>query len=396
MRLPGNTSSRYIFLLLLVDLGRRFHRRVQASRPLPPPIAKYPRCQGEISTLGDGHCDIFQNNKACGFDGGDCCSCTCVDSADHKCGDGGYTCADPAVPLTCARDSDAYPPPAESPEVEDRLQSVRLRYPGCATIGTVALVGDGFCDLLNVNEECGYDGGDCCSCTCDRDVDFPCGVVGYHCKDPDVSESCIRESKAYLPPEPGSHASYAQELPHLLAWTAEYSLPEEKYSMCFEAGGYVPYVGDGACDDFNSNEECDFDGGDCCPCTCQDSTGYKCGDLGFECRDPEVPISCMEESIIFIAPVMSDDFDVGDVGECHDAGGHALFIGDGECDPGNNNKRCAYDGGDCCVCTCVDGPLYECGSRGGYICRDPTVSAACAEESNAYLLPMSTAETAVE
>lgn len=36
------------------------------------------------------------NDEACSYDGGDCCSCDCVDSASYTCGIGGYDCVDPS------------------------------------------------------------------------------------------------------------------------------------------------------------------------------------------------------------------------------------------------------------------------------------------------------------
>lgn len=53
--------------------------------------------------------------------------------------------------------------------------------------------------------------------------------------------------------------------------------------------------------------------------------------------------------------------------------GNVASIGNGECDDSlNNNPSCAYDGGDCCPCTCDDGPSlqFPCG-RAGYPCLDP-------------------------
>ncbi|CAM9431050.1 unnamed protein product, partial [Hapterophycus canaliculatus] len=49
-------------------------------------------------------------------------------------------------------------------------------------------IGNGFCDPENNIEECGYDGGDCCSCTCESlgvwDDDYACSAdVGFDCKD---------------------------------------------------------------------------------------------------------------------------------------------------------------------------------------------------------------------
>lgn len=49
--------------------------------------------------LGDGWCDYdagCYNTEACGFDGGDCCADTCVDTQYISCGIHGYDCVDPA------------------------------------------------------------------------------------------------------------------------------------------------------------------------------------------------------------------------------------------------------------------------------------------------------------
>lgn len=56
--------------------------------------------------------------------------------------------------------------------------------------------------------------------------------------------------------------------------------------------------------------------------------------------------------------------------------------GDGYCDAygedTNNVESCAYDGGDCCICTCVSAN-YDCpDTDSGYRCEDPT--AECFEE----------------
>ena len=61
-------------------------------------------------------------------------------------------------------------------------------YPYCN--GTVSFISDGYCDSGNNNGKCGWDGGDCCGCTCNssssRTYGYDCGVVGYACEDPDA------------------------------------------------------------------------------------------------------------------------------------------------------------------------------------------------------------------
>merc|ERR1711959_189466 len=83
--------------------------------------------------------------------------------------------------------------------------------------------------------------------------------------------------------------------------------------------------GDGNCDDDNNNCGCAYDGGDCCA----KSLGGKvkttyCKEC--KCKDPKnkpktnCPGNC----------ALKD------------------YKGDGNCDDGNNNCGCDYDGGDCC------------------------------------------------
>ena len=56
---------------------------------------------------------------------------------------------------------------------------------------------------------------------------------------------------------------------------------------------------------------------------------------------------------------------------CDAADGVGSWMSDGTCDPQNLIPECAWDGGDCCRCTCVD-KKYPCGTD-GYLCIDPDV-----------------------
>ena len=53
-------------------------------------------------------------------------------------------------------------------------------------------------------------------------------------------------------------------------------------------GGCVSdWIADGYCDSGNNNADCgNYDGGDCCECTCMDAE-FTCGN--FDCRDPIYP-----------------------------------------------------------------------------------------------------------
>ncbi|KAK2143610.1 hypothetical protein LSH36_826g01056 [Paralvinella palmiformis] len=53
--------------------------------------------------------------------------------------------------------------------------------------------------------------------------------------------------------------------------------------------------------------------------------------------------------------------------DCPD--GTTYFIGDGYCDVNNNQARCQWDGGDCCLSTSSSGFVTSCGP--GCMCKDP-------------------------
>ena len=59
----------------------------------PYEMSMYENCtDGEVEFIGDGNCDGINNTPGCGYDGGDCCICTCVDSMVCT---SGFNCIDP-------------------------------------------------------------------------------------------------------------------------------------------------------------------------------------------------------------------------------------------------------------------------------------------------------------
>lgn len=69
-----------------------------------------------------------------------------------------------------------------------------------------------------------------------------------------------------------------------------------------------------------------YDGGDCCECTCVSTDDYTCGDNGgFSCLDPSAP--CVNDDDVTSLP-SSERFCINE------------FIGDGDCDEGNNYSEC--------------------------------------------------------
>ncbi|CAM9375903.1 unnamed protein product, partial [Ectocarpus sp. 4 AP-2014] len=167
---------------------------------------------------------------------------------------------------------------------------------GCEWELYSALVADGFCHQAFNNAECGYDGGDCCECTC-VDASYTCGYGGFACIDP--SAVCVDDD----------------------------NITEGIAEGCSDGGGYVASIGDGYCSDENNIEECDYDGGDCCECTCVDAF-YPCGYVAFACIDPS-------------AACVDDDNITADIAEsCHDGGGYVAGLGNGYCDEANNIEEC--------------------------------------------------------
>ena len=57
-------------------------------------------------------------------------------------------------------------------------------YENC-TDGMVEYIGDGNCDGINNTPDCGYDGGDCCICTC---IDSMACTFNFNCIDPDAGD----------------------------------------------------------------------------------------------------------------------------------------------------------------------------------------------------------------
>ena len=193
------------------------------------------------------------------------------------------------------------------------------QYINC-TSGRTDWIADGYCDtfdVINNVEECGYDGGDCCECTCEDTQDNSCGVNGYSCIDP--NSGCTNPLAVQFP----------------------------------SCTGTIKDMGNGKCDSSLNNENCGYDGGDCCECTCADGPDYSCADNHFLCLDPAS--GCVNP----IRALYSNC--TGDLAE----------FANGICQDFNNNEDCGYDGGDCCKCTCMDGPENSCSGDHRFECKDP-------------------------
>ena len=172
------------------------------------------------------------------------------------------------------------------------------------------------------------------------------------------------------------------------------------------------WIADGWCDSENNLAVCQYDGGDCCPSTCEDSY-YLCGDYPFNCIDPQAcevtgecepapssgsgtvdPAWCeaYEELCGYsyeewcaafpeLCDVTYEEYcqwypefcdDIDDCEQypelCDPNTTYCVpeWSGDNECDFYNNTAECGWDGGDCCISTVG---IYS-NSR-SYECLDP-------------------------
>jgi len=204
--------------------------------------------------IADAYCDDQNNNYECQFDGGDCCQENPAEGWDNYCDE----CACLEMPET-----------TEAP--------IECAIPHW--------VGDNYCDDENNNEACGFDGGDCC----DNEMD---GWDNY-CQDC----ACLESPPTTEP-------------------------PMETTGMPIDNCAVPQWFGDGYCDDENNNEDCGFDGGDCCD---NEMDGWD--NYCQECECFEYFATTEDPTANCFAP---------------------HWIGDGYCDDDNNNADCGFDGGDCC------------------------------------------------
>ena len=192
------------------------------------------------------------------------------------------------------------------------------QYSNC-TSGRNDWIANGYCDtfdVINNVEECRYDGGDCCECTCQDTQDHSCGENGYSCIDP--NSGCTNPLAVQFP----------------------------------SCTGTIDDMGDGRCDSSLNNENCGYDGGDCCECICADGPDYSCAGNHFLCLD--LASGCVDP----IGALYSNC--TGDLAE----------FANGFCQDFNNNEDCGYDGGDCCECTCMEDSEYSCTGDHRFDCVD--------------------------
>ena len=216
--------------------------------------------------------------------------------------------------------------------------------------------GDNYCDDENNNEECEWDGGDCCgydvstwfcwACECldpeEQEGDGGgCGSPQWkgdnYCDDDNNNAECEWDGGDCC----GDGIS-------ILLCSACECLDPDFNDTLLPSGCIIPsWAGDNSCDDINNNEECNWDGGDCCGFNVNTNYCNYC-----ECLDP----SFNDLLPITIIPYIGCLF--------------PSWAGDNYCDDENNYEGCDFDGGDCCGDNVNTSYCYDCE------CLDPAAPPA--------------------
>ncbi len=320
----------------------------------------------DFSEANDGYCDGYNNYAECDYDGGDCClasssclltchgdGCICHETGQLHCADtnqlcsldswindghchqyanneechfdGGDCCMHPSICLTSCYEGEGS---------SCLCHETGLNHCKCKTMSDA---NNGVCDGFNNNDNCEYDSGDCCleeaKCTNCLGDDCICNSTGLsHCTDTHL----------------GCDNHYM--------------------------------ISNGVCDGDNNNDECKFDGGDCClepsfclftcegdDCLCHETGSSHCcynihwSNDGF-CDESNNNLQCLFDGSDCCVEEADCSYCEGDGCICHETGishcsgndaSHCdkplIWIGDGLCDPGANKLECDYDGGDCCL-----------------------------------------------
>ena len=152
----------------------------------------------ETDHVADGYCDDIANTEICNWDGGDCCGtnpdieycteCQCQETTAAPPTAAPPTAPTTAAPTTAPTTTTAPPPTAPTTVTTTAPPSTYTSGTATATTAggggsggfttgepsgstsqppggcTTGWITDGYCDDINNNMDCNYDGGDCCGC----------------------------------------------------------------------------------------------------------------------------------------------------------------------------------------------------------------------------------------
>ena len=198
-------------------------------------------CGGDPDSIGDGFCDnLDYNNEACNWDGGDCCAQTCVSNI-YECGS--YNCLDPRyaptqpptnVPTQLSATTNA---PSTTPTITPSLYPSSSPTTSCL-IDNPEWIGNGFCNFDANNEDCDWDGGDCCAESC-VDGKLICGEEGpFNCLDPRYAVKICPQFVSF----DDAHGSYDLWLSSFIKFEGYFQLGEDAAAAFGYNVGYIPAI----------------------------------------------------------------------------------------------------------------------------------------------------------
>lgn len=226
--------------------------------------------------VGDGYCQDYNNNYHCGFDQGDCCG-SCVNT-DH--------CTD-CVCKTGIKEGGINNPIVGDGYCQDSTNNADCNFDGgdcCGSCkftkfctdcecrnnvtGINPLVGNGICDDLTNNPYCGFDGLDCCP--------YPNSHGNGICTDYNNFAECNFDGGDCCGPH-GSTVLYQ-------VWCTEC-----KCHLQDTCEVPLEMVGNGYCNDEANNAECHYDNGDCCGSCVNKDNCTECACIGGSSRNDGIP-----------------------------------------------------------------------------------------------------------
>ena len=101
----------------------------------------------------------------------------------------GLTSSPTSVALIASATEEPTSSPTESPLYlyDDTYYEPHPNYPDCDLPAYyMNYINNSYCDDLSNTAECGWDGGDCCECTCKSDSRYGCYTSDYNCQDPEA------------------------------------------------------------------------------------------------------------------------------------------------------------------------------------------------------------------
>ena len=112
------------------------------------PHPDYPDCDVPEYYINDSYCDDLSNTAECGWDGGDCCECTCKSDSRYGCYTWNYDCQDPEAQLLFEA-TGCTAPSLTKPEVSPCPPEVQAKWVVNNTEGATLLAEAIFCSRGN-------------------------------------------------------------------------------------------------------------------------------------------------------------------------------------------------------------------------------------------------------